>query len=303
MGQHYLLLHKVQDFNVFCSYHQSQNLPLHTTLGTLFNKRCPNIQAESLAYALVHLLTKTFSSAFLCFPCHSHPGLQPLSKLLTVLLSMQCPRLSISACLGDHHSNTSIVPILTPLALHLMDLKLNRDLSTTFFQPLLCCAAASLEALTLLLFNGDPNHIFPVEGWKALLESGELPQLHQLKVSNDIPLSLLLEFLSCHSGILVLAIEANAEDSGSMHDITQTFSTGSLLAISGSPQYVLALLHHALRSPSLSRLSLYASHLPNSSIVVETFKCLALCQKVNALEVSLFIQIAKLHMQSTSFPK
>ena len=187
------------NFNVFCSYHQSQNLPLHATLSALFNKRCPNIQVESLAYALVYLPTKTFSSAFLCFPHHSCPGLQPLSKLLMALLPMQCPRLSISACLGDHHSNTSIVPIFTPLVFHLMDLKLDRDLSTTFFQPLLCCAAPSLEALTLLSFNGDPNYIFPVEGWKALLESGEFPQLCQLKVSNDIPLSLLLEFLSCHS--------------------------------------------------------------------------------------------------------
>ena len=158
-----------------------------------------------------------------------------------------------------------------------------------FFQPLLCCAAPSLEALTLLSFNGDPNHIFPVEGWKALLELGEFPQLCQLKVSNDIPLSVLLKFLSCHSGILVLAIKSNAEDSGLMHNTTQTFSTGSLSAISGSPQYVLAILCHASRPASLSRprLSLYASHLPNFLIIVETFKCLALCQKVNVLEVSL----------------
>jgi hypothetical protein len=139
----------------------------------------------------------------------------------------------------------------------LTDLKLDGDLSTTFFQALLCCTAPSLEVLTLLSFNGDPNHIFPVEGWKALLDSGEFPRLHQLKVSNDIPLSLLLKFLSRHSGILVLAIEANAEDSGLMHDTTQTFSTGSLSAISGSPQYILALLRRASRPPSLSRLSLY----------------------------------------------
>ena len=286
-GQQYLSLDEVQDFDAFRSYHRSRNLPLHATLSALFNERCPNIQVESLAYALGHLPTKTFSSAFLCFPRHTRPGLQPLSQLLTVLLSIQCPTLSISACLGDHHSNTSIAPIFTPLAFHLTDLKLDGDLSTTFFQPLLCCAAPSLESLTLLSFNGDPNHIFPVEGWKALLESGEFPRLRQLKVSNDIPLSLLLEFLSRHSGISVLAIEANAEDNGLMHHTTQTFSTGSVSAISGSPQYVLALLRHASRPPSLSRLSLYASHLPNSSIVVETFKCLALCQKVDALEVSL----------------
>ena len=286
LGQGYFWLHEVQDFNVFRSYHRSQNLPLH---ASFFNE-IQNIQVESLAYALVHLLTKTITSVSLCFPHHSRPGLQPLSQLLTALLSMQCSRLSLSACLGDHHSNTSIAPmaaIFTPLAFRLTDLKLDGDLSTTFFQALLCCTAPSLEVLTLLSFNGDPNHIFPVEGWKALLDSGEFPRLRQLKVSNDIPLSLLLKFLSRHSGILVLAIEANAEDSGLMHDTTQMFSTGFLLAISGSPQYILALLRCASRPPSLSRLSLYASHLPNSSIVMETFECLALCQKVNALEVSL----------------
>ena len=61
----------------------------------------------------------------------------------------------------------------------------------------------------------------------------------------------------------------------------------SLSAISGSPQYILALLCHVSRHPALLRLSLYASHLPNPSIAVEIFKCLALCQKVDALKVSL----------------
>ena len=247
-----------------------------------------NIRARSLVYALAHLPAKTFASVSLCFTRHSRLGPQPLSELLMALVPMQCSKLSISACLGDqYHLNISMAPIFTPMAFHLTDLKLDGDLSTTFFRPLLCCTAPSLEALTLLSSNGDPNYKFSAEGWKGLLGSGEFPRLHQLKVSNDIPLSLLLEFLSHHSGISALAIEANAEDSGLMHDTTQAFSVDSLSAISGSPQYISALLRHASRSPSLSRLSLYASHLPNSSIVVETLKCLALCQQVDALEVSL----------------
>ena len=126
-----------------------------------------------------------------------------------------------------------------------------------------------------------------MEGWKALLGLGKFPCLHQLKVSSNIPLFLLLKFLSHHSGIFSLAIETDADDSGLMHDTTQAFSADSLSAISGSPQYFLALLRQALRCPALSRLSLYASHLPNPSIAVEIFKCLALCQKVDALKVSL----------------
>jgi hypothetical protein len=287
-GKRCFWLYKVQDFDIFRSYHRSQNLPLRASLSAFFDEIDSNIQAKSLAYALAHLPTKTFSTISLSFTRHTRLGSQPLYELLTALVPMQCSKLSISACLGDqHHSNISTAPIFTPMAFHLTDLKLDGELSTTFFQPLLCCTAPFLETLTLLSFNGDPNHIFPVEGWKALLGSSEFPRLRQLKVSSDIPFSLLLEFLSHHSGISVLAIEAGAEDKGLMHDTTQALSADSLSAISGSPQYILALLCRASRRPSLSRLSIYASHLPNSSIAVETFKCLALCQKVDALEVSL----------------
>lgn len=289
-SQHIFWLHNVQDFNVFRSYHRLQNLPVRASLSAFFHEIYPNIQVESLAYALAHLPTETFTSVSLYFPRHSRAGPQLLFKLLTALHSMQCSQLVVSACLGDHHSDTataSMAPIFTPFAFHLTDLRLEGDLSSTVFLPLLHCTAPSLEALTLLSYNGDPNHIFSAEGWRALLGLGEFPRLRQLKISNDLPLSLLLEFFSRHSGILVLAIEANAEDSGLLHDTTRSFNPGSLSAISGSPQYLLALLRRASRPPSLSRLSLHASHLSDSSIVLDTFKCLALCQKVEALGLSL----------------
>lgn len=261
---------------------------MHASLSAFFNEIDSNIRAKSLAYALAHLPTKTFTSVSLWVTRYSHLGPQPLSELLTVLVPMQCSKLSISVCLKDQHqSDISIAPIFTPMAFHLTDLKLDGDLSTAFYQSLLCCTAPSLEVLTLLSFNGDPNHIFPADGWIALLGSGEFPRLRQLKVSNDIPFSLLLNFLSHHSGIATLAIEADAGDRELLHDTTQEFSVDSISAISGSPQYIVALLQRASRRPSLSRLSLYASHLPNSSIVEESLKCLALCQKVDALEISL----------------
>ena len=259
---------------------------MRTSLSTFFDEVDSNTWAKSLAYTLAHLPTKTFATISLYLSHHSCINPQPLSELSTALVPMQCSKLSISACLGDqHHSNISIAPIFTPIVFHLTDLKLDGDLSTTFFQPLLCCMAPSLEVLTLLSSNGD--HKFSAKGWRALLGSGEFPRLCQLKLSNNLPLSILLEFLSHHSGISVLAIEADAEDSGLMHDTTQAFCADSLSALSGSPQYILALLHCMSRCPSLSRLSLYASHLINSLIDMETFKCLALCQKVNALKVSL----------------
>ena len=139
-------------------------MPLHASLSAFLNKIDSNILAKSLAYALAHLPTNTFATISLCFTRHSCLSPQSLSELLTALGSMQCSKLNISACLGDqHHSNILIAPIFTPMAFHLMDLKLDGDLSTTFFQPLLCCMAPSLEVLRLLSFNSDPNHIFPVE--------------------------------------------------------------------------------------------------------------------------------------------
>ena len=289
-GRRCFSLYKVQDFDAFRLYHRSQNLPLHASLSAFFNEIDSNIQAKSLAYALAHLPTKTFTSVNLWVARHSPLGPQSLSELLTALVPMQCSTLSISACLEDQHqSDISIAPIFTlaPMAFRLTNLKLDGDLNTTFYQPLLLCTASSLELLTLLSFNGNPNYMFPADGWNALLGSGEFPRLRQLKVSNDIPFSLLLDFLSHHSGIATLAIEADAGDRELMHDTTQEFNVDAISAISGSPQYIVALLRRASRRPSLSRLSLYASHLPNSSIVEESLKCLALCQRVDAFEVSL----------------
>ena len=200
-SQQILWLQSIQDFNVFRSYHRWQNLPVRGSLSAFFYEVYPDIHLESLAYALAQLPTKTFASVSLYLPHHSRAGPQPLFKLLTALRPMQCSQLVLSACLGDHHSDTvtaSMAPILAPFSFHLTDLRLDGDLSSTFFQPLLRCTAPSLEVLTLLSYNGDANHILSAEGWKALLGLGEFPRLRQLKISNDIPLSLLLGH-SCSS--------------------------------------------------------------------------------------------------------
>ena len=127
-GKKCFWLCKVQDFHIFCSYHRSQNLHLHASLSAFLNEINSNLLAKSLAYTLAHLPTNTFATISLCFTCHSHLSPQSLSKLLTALVPMQCSKLDISACLGDqHHSNISIVPIFTPMAFYLMDLKLDSD--------------------------------------------------------------------------------------------------------------------------------------------------------------------------------
>ena len=61
----------------------------------------------------------------------------------------------------------------------------------------------------------------------------------------------------------------------------------SLTIISGPPSYILNVLRSASAAPTLARLSLLLNHLPNTSIFPEVLKCLAVCQKVKALEVTL----------------
>ena len=51
--------------------------------------------------------------------------------------------------------------------------------------------------------------------------------------------------------------------------------------------YILTVLRSASAAPSLSRLSLLLNDLPNMSIFPEVLKCLSVCQKVKAFEVTL----------------
>jgi hypothetical protein len=61
----------------------------------------------------------------------------------------------------------------------------------------------------------------------------------------------------------------------------------SLAIISGPPLYIFAILHSAFAAPSLARLSLLLNYLPNILILPEVLKYLALCQKIEAFEVTL----------------
>ena len=72
-----------------------------------------------------------------------------------------------------------------------------------------------------------------------------------------------------------------------MDDSTEKFDLKSLKIISGPPSYILTVLCSTSAAPSLARLSLLLNHLPNNLIFPEVLKCLAVCQKIEALEVTL----------------
>ena len=70
-------------------------------------------------------------------------------------------------------------------------------------------------------------------------------------------------------------------------DVIEKIDLKSLTIISGPPSYILTVLRSASAAPTLARLSLLLNHLPNMLIFPEVLKCLALCQKVEAFQVTL----------------
>ena len=70
-------------------------------------------------------------------------------------------------------------------------------------------------------------------------------------------------------------------------DVMKKFDLKSLTIISGPPSYIFTILCSASAPPSLARLLLLLNHLPNMLILSEVLKCIALCQKVEAFEVTI----------------
>ena len=103
-----------------------------------------------------------------------------------------------------------------------------------------------------------------------------------------MPLPLLLDFLSRHPKVGILAITVNTySKTMPTDDVIEKIDLKLFEIISGPPSYILPILRSACTAPSLARLSLMLNYLPNMSIFPEVLECLAVCQKVDALEITL----------------
>ena len=103
-----------------------------------------------------------------------------------------------------------------------------------------------------------------------------------------MPLPLLLDFLSRHPKVSSLAITVKTcNKTLPTDDVIKKVDLKSLTVISGPPSHIFTVLRSASAAPSLARLSLLLNHLPNMLIFPEVFKCLALCRKVEAFQVTL----------------
>ena len=103
-----------------------------------------------------------------------------------------------------------------------------------------------------------------------------------------MPLPVVLNFLSQHPKVSILAITVNTYSKTTPSDnVIEKIDLKSLKIMSGVPSYILTVLHSASAAPSLAQLSLLLNHLQNTTIFPKVLKCLAVCQKVEALEVTL----------------
>ena len=284
--QAFISLKGLSSFRVFRSYHRFSHRPWWAHLSTFFSRDADlDTELSCLSYALAQFPARAFRSILLCFSRYNLVDTEPLTKLLAALVPIQCTNLTITACLiGDFYTDVLMPPAYTPMAWNLTNLTIEGNLDYTPFRPLLFGASQVLEELTLRSIEATSTSF----SWKALLNTTTFPKLRCFQTSEDMPIPLLLEFLSRHPKVSVLAITVNKYcKTTPTDDAIENFDLKALTIISGPPSYISTVLRSASAAPSLARLSLLLNHLPNMSIFPEVLKCLAVCQKVEALEVTL----------------
>jgi len=283
--QGFISLKGLSDFRVFRSYHRFPHRPWRSHLSAHFSRDADaDTEILCLAYALAQFPASSFRSISLRFSRYNLIHAEPLTELLAALVPIQCSSLTITACLtGEHHIDIPMPPVYTTMGWNLTNLTIEGNLNFTPFRPLLFGASQRLEELTLRSLDATSTSSL----WETLLNTTTFPKLRSFQTSEDMPLSLLLGFLSRHPKVSILAITNTYSKPTLMDDIVEKIDLKSLTIISGPPSYILTVLRSASTAPSLTRLSLLLNYLPNMSIFPEVLKCLAVCQKVEALEVTL----------------
>ena len=286
--QSFISLRGLSRFKVFRSYHRFPHRPWRAHLSAFFSRDADTgTELLCLAYALAQFPARAFRSISLHFSRYNLVCTEPLTELLAALVPIQSANLTITACpTNKHHIDILMPPVHTPMAWNLTSLTIEGNLGFAPFRPLLFDASQLLEELTVCSLEASSTSFL----WKMLLNTTTFPKLRSFQTSEDMPLPLLLNFLSRHPKISILGISVNTyskPETMPMDDVIEKFDLKSLTIISGPPSYILTVLRSASAALSLVRLSLLLNHLPDVSIFPEVLKCLAVCQKVEAFEVTL----------------
>jgi hypothetical protein len=284
--QCFISLKGLSKFRAFKSYHRFPHPPRKAYLSAIFSRDADtDAELSCLAYALARFPATAFHSISLCFFRYNLVLAERLNGLLAALVPIQCKSVTIMAFLpGEHHIDVLMPPVYTPMAWNLTNLTIEGNLNHIPFQPLLFGASDLLEELTLCSVQATSTSFL----WETLLNTTTFPKLRSFQTSEDMPLPLLLDFLSQHPKVSSLAITVDTRNKTMPTDnVIKQVDLKSLTVISGPPSHVFTVLRSASAAPSLARLSLLLNHLPNKSIFPEVLKCLALCRKVEAFQVTL----------------
>ena len=285
-GHGFISLKGLSSFRAFRSYHRFPHRPWQAHLSAFFSSDADTIsELLCLAYALVQFPARAFRTISLCFSRNNLVHAKPLNELLAALVPIQCENLMFTTFLtGEYHIDVLMPPVDTHMTWNLTNLTIEGNLNNTPFRPLLFGVSQFLEELTLCSFQATSTNFL----WKTLLKMTTFPKLRSFQTSEDMPLPLLLDFLSRHPKVSILAITVNTYSKTTpMDDVIEKIDLKSLTVISGPPSYIFNVLRSASAAPSLARLSLLLNHLPNMLIFPEVLKCLAVCQKVEAFQVTL----------------
>lgn len=299
--QSFISLQGLSNFRVFRSYHRFPHRPWRPYLSVHFSRDTDaDTELSCLAYALAQFPAGAFRSISLCFSRYNLVHAEPLTELLAALVPIQCANLTITGPLtGEHHIDVLMPPVHTPMAWNLTSLTIEGNLNYTPFRPLLFGVSQILEDLTLRSLEATSTCLL----WKTLLNTTTFPKLRSFQTSEDMPLPLLIDFLSRHPKVTILAITINTYGKTTpTDDVIEKIDLKLLRIISGPPSYILTVLRSASTAPSLARLSLILNHLPNMSIFPEVLKCLAVCQKVDALEITLRPPNCRVSTQTDNIP-
>lgn len=301
-GQMYVHLQSCQDFKSFQSFHRSRDLPSGAYLSATFGRKVNSDSAvRALTYTLSRIPPRTFTS--ICLHFSRHPaGAQPLANLFAALASSRCTYLFIASCFVRKDMVDISRPTLPAAPWPLDQLVLDGGLNHPLLRLLVRKTSQSLQNISITRSPiTDANHAASVQTWDRFLSVTKFPQLTTLKLSEDIPLKQLLDFVSRHSHLSSLSITQEPGFTGLIHDIGNFYNLTSLTVISGPPSYVLAILRSASCRLSLERLSLLVDDLPPSSIIPTIIPCLALCQQVDTLEAAIPDQDCQAIFNDTTF--
>lgn len=269
----------------FRSFHWLSKIGRTCYLSIAFSEDV-EFEASCIKYSLSQIPKGTFDSVrFTCDP--RGVSVNTLAALLTAFTQGGCRFLNIERCLvqdGLRQVAGNAEPIW-PLERLVLDVDLHQPL----FRSLIVATSTTLRELTLTsAFRANTNDTHSSQ-CKSLLTTLQFPQLTLIKLDEDIPLVTLIEFLSRHPTVSIVAIAALAEPQrleDTSFDPINLFELESLTEISGPPSYVQRILRCASTPLSLSRLSMIPG-LSTPSFFSGVSRCMTLCHRIRSLHITM----------------